>query len=96
MIIVLFLVMIAATGGALVASKRKHSLPLKVVLAGLYSALVALLVNTYMAAVAADEKGLNGGTTGWFGDKWLFVLAVLIAAIVVLQVAALAKKQPRT
>ncbi|HSW66717.1 MAG TPA: hypothetical protein VLI54_06285 [Bacillota bacterium] len=95
MIIVFFMVIILATGGALVASKKKHSLPLKVLLAALYVSLLALLVNTYSAAVTADEKGLDGGAAGWFGDKWLLVLAVLIVAIIALQVVALTKKQPK-
>ncbi len=59
----------------------------------LYIAIIAVVINTYQAAVTADNKGLSDDSMGWFGGGWLYVLALLVVAIATLQIV-LYKRRP--
>lgn len=93
LLIAILAAVVVISGVALLAPTKKGSASLKVVLAVLYIVAVAVMVNTYYAATIADEKGLDGGTVGWFGDKWLLVLASVVLAIIVLQVAVFLRRK---
>jgi hypothetical protein len=87
MILTMVGIAVMLSGGA-VMLRAKQSRLLKGLLAVLYVVTAAVMINTYNAAVTADQKGLAGNAVGWFGPAWVYVLTGLVVTVLVLHVVA--------
>jgi hypothetical protein len=68
-----------------VVGRVRHS-KLRVLLLVSYATFVAQCIEAEYAVSVADDKNLDGGTTGWFGTHWIPMLFLNIMIIVTLHV----------